>query len=234
MYENMLDLRKNHRINRHAVTHVKCLRCDLLQPKSAECQGCHNSFSKYYCAICSLYDDKSEEKGIYHCDKCGICKVGGRETSFHCDGCNCCYKLPMRDDHVCVQNRLNQNCSVCLEDLNCSRQSIIFLKCQHNIHKNCLDRYIKTSINCPVCRKSLIEPRILEAHYDREFNAMIMPEQYRKARVNIYCNDCERKSVAPFHVLGAKCPSCRSYNTMRDSGQIFYEEVEQKEETRDR
>ena len=30
MYENMMDLDKNHRMDRHAVTHVKCLRCDLV------------------------------------------------------------------------------------------------------------------------------------------------------------------------------------------------------------
>lgn len=95
MYENQMDIKKNHAIDRHAVTHVKCLRCDTLQPKSDSCQNCKAAFSNYYCAICSLYDDKSVEKGIYHCDKCGICKVGGRQTSFHCDVCECCYKLPM-------------------------------------------------------------------------------------------------------------------------------------------
>lgn len=58
MYENMLDIKKNHRIDRHAVTHVKCSRCQLLQPKSKTCQGCHVDFSPYYCSICTLYDDK--------------------------------------------------------------------------------------------------------------------------------------------------------------------------------
>ena len=135
----MMDIQKNHRINRHAVTHVKCSRCQLIQPKSATCQGCHIDFSAYYCSICTLYDDKYKEKEIYHCEKCGICKVGGRETSYHCDGCDVCYKLPMEENHVCVKGRLSQACSVCLEDLESSRQSIIFTNCNHNMHKGCLD-----------------------------------------------------------------------------------------------
>ena len=105
MYENMMDLSKNHRIDRHAVTHVKCLRCGLVQPKSATCQGCNKDFAVYYCEICSFYDDMGAEKQHYHCEKCGICKTGGRENSYHCDICDLCYKIPC-DNHVCVPDRM--------------------------------------------------------------------------------------------------------------------------------
>lgn len=27
------------------------------------------------------------EKEQYHCDACGICRIGGRENFFHCDRC---------------------------------------------------------------------------------------------------------------------------------------------------
>ena len=53
-----------------------------------------------------------------------------------------------------------------------------------------------------------------------------MPEDYRLARFKIFCNDCEKQSVVPFHTMGGKCTHCRSYNTMRDKGEIFYETVE--------
>ena len=53
---------------------------------------------------------------------------------------------------------------------------------------------------------------------------MIMPEEYKNSHVNIYCYDCEQQSVAPFHLMGAKCSNCRSYNTVRDKGEIFYVE----------
>ena len=51
-----------------------------------------------------------------------------------------------------------------------------------------------------------------------------MPEEYWNAKVHIHCNDCGKTCVATFHVLGGKCSHCRSYNTMRDKGDIFYEE----------
>ena len=51
-----------------------------------------------------------------------------------------------------------------------------------------------------------------------------MPEYYKNAKVNVFCNDCEKNSIIPFHVLGGKCLHCRSYNTMRDKGEIFFEE----------
>lgn len=113
---------------------------------------------------------------------------------------------------------------MCLEDLHTSRQSIIFLDCNHNMHKNCLDKYFLTSINCPMCRKSLVEPSQLESYFDEQFSGTIMPEEYKDAKVKIHCNDCSKKSVVPFHVLGGKCQHCRSYNTMRDKGDIFYEQ----------
>ena len=138
-----MDLKKNHRIDRHAVTHVKCSRCDLIQPKSATCTGCLKDFSKYYCAVCSLYDDKCEEKKIFHCDKCGMCKNGGKENTYHCDGCGVCYNLPMEENHVCVKDRLKQNCSVCLDDLHSSRKTIYFMKCNHNMHKHFYEEYTR-------------------------------------------------------------------------------------------
>ena len=27
----------------------------------------------------------------FHCDRCGICRVGGADNFFHCDTCGCCY-----------------------------------------------------------------------------------------------------------------------------------------------
>ena len=97
----------------------------------------------------------------------------------------------MQPDHKCQKDLLQQCCAVCLENLSVSRQSIIFLKCGHNLHKNCLDQYLKTNLNCPICRKSLLDPSVLEEYYDAQFAEYIMPEEYRNARVNIYCHDCE-------------------------------------------
>jgi len=91
------------------------------------------------------------------------------------------------------------------------------------MHKSCLLKYYKTDWRCPICRKSMIDNSLVEAHYDAQFAATIMPEEYRDAKINIFCHDCSKTSVAPFHVLGAKCKECRSYNTVRDKGEMFYE-----------
>ena len=33
--------------------------------------------------------------------------------------------------------------------------------------------------------------------------------------VVISCNDCEQRSVTPFHYLGLECQNCRGFNTTR-------------------
>lgn len=37
----------------------------------------------------------------------------------------------------------------------------------------------------------------------------------RKTAVNIYCYECESRSVAPFHFLGLECGHCNGFNTAR-------------------
>ena len=114
-----------------------------------------------------------------------------------------------------------------MEDLQYYRQGTVFLDCNHNVHRGCLDDYLKANkLNCPICRKSIVNQSLLEPYYDQAFSETIMPDDYKNAKVNVYCNDCEARSIVPFHILGAKCPVCRSYNTTRDKGDIFYEEEE--------
>jgi len=104
-FDNELDPKKNHQLNRHAVINVKCLRCSTEQPKGPTCINCKEDFSLYFCSICCLYDDKGESKGIFHCDGCGICRVGGRENFFHCDTCQCCLSIHMKASHKCLAER---------------------------------------------------------------------------------------------------------------------------------
>ena len=98
-YDACFDPKKNHKLDRHKVTHVKCLRCGVEQPKGKTCQACRKDFALYYCPTCSLYDDKAAEKGVFHCDGCGICRVGGRDNFFHCDTCGLCLGLALKDSH---------------------------------------------------------------------------------------------------------------------------------------
>mmetsp|Transcript_13937 Transcript_13937/g.21729 ORF Transcript_13937/g.21729 Transcript_13937/m.21729 type:complete len:85 (+) Transcript_13937:923-1177(+) len=42
-----------------------------------------------------------------------------------------------------------------------------------------------------------------------------MPAEYQDTKMVVQCNDCQKKSIVPFHIVGGKCSGCRSYNTAR-------------------
>lgn len=95
------DPKLHHMFDRHAVTRIRCLRCKTEQPVARTCTKCGKDFAKYFCATCRFYDDKGDEKKVFHCDKCGICRVGGRENFFHCETCGACLALALKDNHTC-------------------------------------------------------------------------------------------------------------------------------------
>jgi hypothetical protein len=53
--------------------------------------------------------------------------------------------------------------------------------------------------------------------YFKRIDAMLalhtMPPEYANTHSNIYCNDCEKKSVAKYHFLYHKCTFCKGYNS---------------------
>lgn len=48
---------------------------------------------------------------------------------------------------------------------------------------------------------------------DNEIANQVLPAPYDTWRSLIACNDCSARSNVPFHFLGLKCETCRSYNT---------------------
>jgi RING finger and CHY zinc finger domain-containing protein 1 len=44
---------------------------------------------------------------------------------------------------------------------------------------------------------------------------MPMPQEYRDKKMAVQCNDCLKRSVVLFHIMGGKCSECKSYNTTR-------------------
>lgn len=99
------DEQEAHTVNRKEVTELICVLCDTRQPVQATCQNCHCRFGKYTCLECNLFDD--EDKNQYHCDGCGICRVGGRDRFFHCAKCNMCLPVQLRNGHT-VRYNTNQ------------------------------------------------------------------------------------------------------------------------------
>ncbi len=57
--------------------------CETRQPTAAKCASCGVSFGLYTCLQCNFFDDDLSKKQ-FHCDKCGICRVGGSQNYFQC------------------------------------------------------------------------------------------------------------------------------------------------------
>ena len=79
------DAVEDHMLNRRQTKNMLCMLCGCAQPASEECALCSERGAWYYCDVCKLWDD-DPEKSIYHCDECGICRVGlglGKDF-FHC------------------------------------------------------------------------------------------------------------------------------------------------------
>ncbi|GMH32753.1 hypothetical protein BSKO_00587 [Bryopsis sp. KO-2023] len=213
--ESEPDPKKRHTLDRKAVTELVCAVCSTRQPVGEKCVKCGTKFGKYSCLKCNFFeDDLSKEQ--YHCEHCGICRVGGRENYFHCQKCNCCYHINMKEIHVCVVNSMHQNCPVCCEYLFDSTQNISVLHCGHTIHTECLEELMEHGgRKCPVCSKSLTDMSRTWRALDEEVANTPMPDEYVNTLVDILCNDCSVKSEVHFHVFGHKCPECGSYNTAR-------------------
>lgn len=213
------DPAKRHVLDRKAVREVVCALCGLRQDKACACKGCGVSLGRYVCLLCSFYDDDLT-KECFHCQDCGICRVGGASNFFHCTTCNCCYALSLRDQHVCIENSMKQNCPVCMEYLFDSIRPInIMPQCGHTIHQDCLRSLAENNTyTCPLCMKSIMAPSAMTRVWDsldQQVQATPMPQEYASLRVAILCNDCQGRSSALFHVLGHKCQACGSYNTRR-------------------
>ena len=76
---------EDHSLNRRATKNMLCMLCGHAQAAGEACQKCGEPAARYYCDICKLWDD-DPQKSIYHCNDCGICRVGqglGKDF-FHC------------------------------------------------------------------------------------------------------------------------------------------------------
>eukprot|EP01057_Protomagalhaensia_wolfi_P000930 Protomagalhaensia_wolfi_Nauph_80__929@NODE_1536_length_1482_cov_116_338184_g1192_i0_p1_GENE_NODE_1536_length_1482_cov_116_338184_g1192_i0NODE_1536_length_1482_cov_116_338184_g1192_i0_p1_ORF_typecomplete_len305_score3_42zfCHY/PF05495_12/9_5e18zfCHY/PF05495_12/1_8e04zfC3HC4/PF00097_25/4_7e03zfC3HC4/PF00097_25/1_8e04zfC3HC4/PF00097_25/8_9e08zfRING_UBOX/PF13445_6/6_6e03zfRING_UBOX/PF13445_6/1_7e04zfRING_UBOX/PF13445_6/1_8e04zfRING_UBOX/PF13445_6/9_2e08zfC3HC4_2/PF13923_6/1_4e04zfC3HC4_2/PF13923_6/1_ len=144
-----------HKIDRHSVREVICCDCDHRQPVAASCAQCTVTFGQYFCRHCCFFDDDISKK-IWHCDKCGLCRVGGQENYFHCDQCDGCYPLTIQNRHKCLSGAMRGDCPICLEPMFDSRKSVTVLeRCGHTLHVECFQEHRKSNYDtwnkCPLC-----------------------------------------------------------------------------------
>ena len=79
------DTVEDHSLNRRETKNMLCMPCGTAQPAAEICRNCGEISAWYYCGICKLWDN-DPTKRIYHCDDCGICRIGeglGKDY-YHC------------------------------------------------------------------------------------------------------------------------------------------------------
>lgn len=205
----------HHEMNRFECSDMLCITCHTIQPASRDCRGCGRRLAEYFCDRCRLWEDRpAEAHPIYHCDECGLCRVGRREDFVHCVRCNCCLTVEWMAKHRCIERSLECNCPICGDYLFTSVLPVMFMQCGHAIHTACFYKMeMRSTHACPVCQKSVRDMSFLYRKLDEVLSAQPMPDEYAKDRSLILCNDCERRSETKYHFLYHKCVLCNSYNT---------------------
>lgn len=207
---------ESHNLPRRETKYMLCMLCDKVSRAGQFCGNCHEEMAAYFCTVCNLWSD-DPEKSIFHCDDCGICRIGagiGIDT-IHCQKCGICMNIELADNHPCIEQSANSNCPICLEYLFNSTNVLMFMSCGHPIHQLCYESYVTANYKCPICFKSIIDTSAIFRAIDNEVAREILPSELRDLRVDILCNDCRARSRVPFHVAGLKCQTCHSYNTSK-------------------
>ncbi|KVI05382.1 zinc finger protein BRUTUS isoform X1 [Cynara cardunculus var. scolymus] len=209
-HDNVSD----HTMDRKATTEMMCMNCLQIQPVGPICStpSCNGlSMAKYYCSYCKFFDD---ERTVYHCPFCNLCRLGkGLGVDFfHCMTCNYCLGIKLVD-HKCREKGLETNCPICCDFLFTSSAAVRALPCGHFMHSACFQAYACTHYICPICSKSMGDMSVYFGMLDALMASEELPEEYRNRCQDILCNDCDKKGSAPFHWLYHKCGSCGSYNT---------------------
>jgi RING finger/CHY zinc finger protein 1 len=168
----------------------------------------------YFCGICKFFDDDLT-KGIWHCNSCGLCRVGGKDNFVHCDHCHMC--VPP-GNHKHTERAFECNCPICNEFLLTSTSpSFRPGPCHHPIHASCYKKLIKNRTSCPICNKSYSELKILLEEnwkYLRELKKYYpVPPEYTNWRVEVLCYDCEKRTDSDYHWIGTECSHCHGWNT---------------------
>ncbi|KAL4913487.1 hypothetical protein BDW62DRAFT_220649 [Aspergillus aurantiobrunneus] len=205
---------EDHHLNRSKTENMLCMLCGYAQPAAQYCKRCGELASDYYCVTCKLWDNDAS-KSIYHCNDCGICRIGkgiGKDF-FHCKTCSVCLPISIETTHRCIERSTQCDCPICGDYMFTSPETVVFMRCGHSIHQRCLSEYSKSSYRCPICSKTITNMEATFRNLDRAIQSQPMPVDFKDTKAIITCNDCGTKSVVQYHWLGLRCDMCESYNT---------------------
>ncbi|GAD97954.1 CHY and RING finger domain protein, putative [Paecilomyces variotii No. 5] len=123
------DELEDHALERRKTENMLCMFCGCPQPASQSCIGCGEQAALYYCSICKLWDN-DEEKSIYHCNDCGICRIGqglGKDF-FHCKTCSVCMPISIENTHRCIERSTQCDCPLCGDYMFTSPETVVFMR----------------------------------------------------------------------------------------------------------
>jgi len=209
------DAECDHKLDRHRINSIRCRTCNWIQQPSQHCVRCTSVLGTYYCNVCHLWS--SGTNPIFHCNECGICRVGRKQDYTHCQKCNHCYATSFYETHKCVEDSTRMPCPVCNDYMfdGTLENKVAVLQCGHSIHVKCWESLLKHgNYRCPFCKKTVADG-IKEQWrvYDMLSQYEPIPEEFEKKRLIILCNDCEEKSDVKFSFEFRKCGKCGGYNT---------------------
>lgn len=215
---------EGHHLIRQKTEYMLCMVCGHAQPAGQWCKECGEQAAQYYCSLCKLWDNDSK-KSIYHCNDCGICRIGqglGKDF-FHCkvnpkpvltissrtlmkrQTCSVCLPISIENTHRCIERSTQCDCPICGDYMFTSPETVVVMRCGHSIHHKCLSEYSKGSYRCPICSKTITNMESTFRNLDRTIQSQPMPAEFEDTRALIYCNDCGAKSFVKYHWLGLKC-----------------------------
>jgi hypothetical protein len=210
------DASENHVLPRRDTKFMLCMLCQTPQAVSQTCTACGEDAAYYYCAICKLWNN-DPRKSIYHCNDCGLCRVGqgiGKDY-FHCKTCAACMSIRFQDEHRCIEHSTKCDCPICGEYLFDSTSPISFMRCGHSIHTSCFKELCAITYKCPICSKSVENMASQFQRLERHIESQPMPPEYANKKAYVFCNDCLNKGASTYHWLGTKCIFCDSFNTVQ-------------------
>lgn len=203
-------IKLDHKFDRYNLEKVSCSNCGEQQQPSNKCTLCEIRFADYYCNICHLW--KGCEPPAYHCNDCGMCRIGRKDDYFHCTKCNMCIANNAKNDHKCFQNSFMTNCPICFEFLHTSTTNVFMGKCGHVYHTNCINQLLQNGdYKCPHCKKSLAD---MSGVWQQLGNLYANVEKSETKMIQFYCNDCETKQNSFANGFNLyMCNDCNGFNT---------------------
>lgn len=72
MDEGEPDPKKQHKINRFAISDCVCASCGHRQEVQQTCSACGVVMGTYFCKICKFWENRDRQQ--FHCDECGMCR----------------------------------------------------------------------------------------------------------------------------------------------------------------